>query len=101
MMQKEVTRKKCNKVLPMETNEKVVSTKAIKQNKVKKPLHLQKLAYDKNSQNVKLLAGTPIISRINKEELGLCNNETFIIKQIQYSKENIVVVDDEDAKRSH
>ena len=31
--------------------------------------------------------------------MDLYNNETFIIKEIQYSKENIVVVDDEDASR--
>lgn len=76
MMQKEFTRKKG-----------------------KKALQLQKLYYDKNSQNVKLLAGMPIISRVNKKELDLYNNETFIIKEIQYSKENIVIVDDEDSTR--
>ena len=77
MMQKEVTRKKGKKALP-----------------------LKKLYYDKNSQDVRLLSGTPIISRINKKELDLYNNETFIIKEIQYSKENIVVVDDEDPTRT-
>ena len=76
MMQKELTRKKG-----------------------KKALQLKKLYYDKNSQDVKLLAGTPIISRVNKKGMDLYNNETFVIKEIQHSNDNIVVVDDEDESR--
>jgi hypothetical protein len=42
--------------------------KMIKQKKVK-PLELKKLSYDPNSQDVKLCAGMPIISRKNNKEM--------------------------------
>lgn len=87
------------------TNEKriqineLMMQKEFTRKKGKKALQLKKLYYDKNSQDVKLLAGTPIISRVNKKEMDLYNNETFVIKEIQHSKDNIVVVDDEDESR--
>ena len=43
---------------------------------------------------MRLLAGTPIISTKNTQELEIYNNETFIIKQIQHSKQNILIEDD-------
>jgi hypothetical protein len=60
---------------------KLMMQKEFTRKKGKKALQLQKLYYDKNSQDVKLLAGMPVISRINKKELDLFNNETFIIKE--------------------
>jgi hypothetical protein len=65
----------------------------------KKILEFDKVSYDKDSQSVRLVSGTPIISRINKEDMDIFNNETFVIKEIQHSKCNILIVDDEDDKR--
>lgn len=55
-----------------------------KQNKKKQPtvLKLTKLTYDNNSQDVELLAGMPIIARINCKPYDIANNETFVIKSI-------------------
>jgi hypothetical protein len=58
------------------TNEKriqineLMMQKEFTRKKGKKALQLKKLYYDKNSQDVKLLAGTPIISRVNKKRNG-------------------------------
>ena len=56
-------------------------------------LELEKLRYDDNSQNVKLIPDTPIIARKNSKEFDIFNNETFIIKNIQYEKETIIISD--------
>ena len=47
----------------IEINKRMME-QVIKQKK-KMPLRLPKLEYDKNSQNVELLAGMPIIARVN------------------------------------
>jgi ATP-dependent exoDNAse (exonuclease V) alpha subunit len=65
----------------------------------KKILEFDKVSYDKDSQSVRLVSGTPIISRVNKEDMDIYNNETFIIKEIQHSKSNILIVDEEDEAR--
>ena len=39
--------------------------------KGKKSLSRDKLHYDSNSQDVRLLAGTPIIARVNKADMGI------------------------------
>ena len=59
-------------------------------------LFLEKFEYDDNSQDVYLLKGMPIIARKNCKELDIFNNETFIIKEIQYDRNNIVIIDDDD-----
>ena len=64
----------------------------VKQKK-KKPLRLEKLFYDKNSQNVELLPGMPIIARINEKKLDIFNNELFTIKTI--TKQDIIVYDED------
>ena len=46
-------------------------------------LELKKLSYDKNSQDVKLYSGMPIIARKNCKPLNIFNNETFTIKEIR------------------
>jgi ATP-dependent exoDNAse (exonuclease V) alpha subunit len=46
-----------------------------------------------------LYAGAPLISRVNNEELDLYNNETFIIKEIQHSIQNVLLVDESNEKR--
>ena len=65
-------------------------------NKQMKYLELQKLKYDDNSQNVKIIPNTPIIARKNSKELDIFNNEMFIIKNIQYEKQNIIISDGDD-----
>jgi ATP-dependent exoDNAse (exonuclease V) alpha subunit len=68
-----------------------------KVNKKKQPtvLKLSKLAFDKNSQDVELLTGMPIIARINCRAYDINNNETFVIKSIS-DKEIVVKSDTED-----
>ena len=73
---------------------KTMMDSEVARKKGKTSLQLDKLSYDKNSQDVRLLAGTPIISTKNSQELEIYNNETFIIKQIQHSKQNILIEDD-------
>jgi len=51
--------------------------------KTNKYLQLDKLVYDDNSQDVKLINNTPIIARNNAKELDIFNNEQFIIKNIE------------------
>ena len=77
----------------IEVNHKEMD-KMIKQKKVK-PLELKKLAYDPNSQDVKLCAGMPIISRKNNKELNIYNNEMYTIKAIKKTEDVIIVVDDD------
>ena len=62
--------------------------------KKKMPLRLNKLDYDQNSQNVELLAGMPIIARINAKYFDICNNELFTITKI--NKEFIFIQDESD-----
>ncbi len=64
--------------------------------KTNKYLELNKLDYDDNSQDVKLTNETPIIARKNYKELDIFNNEQFIIKSIEFDKENIIIISDID-----
>ena len=59
-----------------------------------KPLTLDKLEWDPNSQDVELLAGMPIIARKNSKEFNIANNETFTIKEIRRSKQIIIIEED-------
>ena len=72
----------------IEDNERKTKTKLT-------PLKLNKLSYDPNSQDVTLIKGMPIISRKNTKELGISNNDSFIIKKIDNKKEMIIITDDE------
>ena len=63
--------------------------------KKKKPLELQALDYDGNSQDVKLLSGMPVISRVNNIKLEIVNNQTFIFKEIKNKSELIVLQDND------
>ena len=56
-------------------------------------MRLEKLLYDKNSQDVELLPGMPIIARINEKKSNIFNNELFTIKTI--TKDDIIVYDEE------
>jgi ATP-dependent exoDNAse (exonuclease V) alpha subunit len=70
--------------------------KAVKANNSRKQiLKLEKLSYDDNSQDVKLLSGMPIIARKNSKASEIANNETFTIKEIQHKKQIIVIEDDQ------
>ena len=64
----------------------------VKQKKV--PLRLQKLSYDKNSQDVELVTCMPIIARVNAKSLDIFNNELFSIVRI--TKDCIHIQDDQD-----
>ena len=58
-------------------------------------MELKALKYDGNSQDVKLLAGMPVIARVNNKDYDIVNNQTFVIEQIKNSYE-IIVLKDED-----
>jgi len=62
--------------------------------KKKKPLILEKLTWEKNSQKVKLLPTMPIIARINNKDLDICNNEMFIIKKI--TDDDIIIYEEDE-----
>ena len=62
----------------------------------KKYLELEKLDYDDNSQNVQLIEDMPIIARKNAKEYDIFNNEQFIIKDIDFEKENIIITDNDE-----
>jgi hypothetical protein len=75
---------------------------------------LKALEYDSNSQDVKIYTGLPIIARVNtdiayeakndKKEVvkmtaKICNNESFVVKEVRKKSERIVVIpvrDDEE-----
>lgn len=56
-----------------------------KQKKKKQPtvLKLNKLSYDKNSQDVELIEKMPVIARINCKEYNIANNDTYTITKIE------------------
>jgi ATP-dependent exoDNAse (exonuclease V) alpha subunit len=70
-----------------------VMEKVIKQKK-KKYLELKSLPYDGNSQNVKLIAGTPVIARMNNREHDVVNNQTFVITKVNFSNSTIELTDE-------
>ena len=79
------TRIKINEIMMM---------KYIKQKNYKKTTDFKKLSFDKNSQDMRLLPGMPVIARKNNKKLNIFNNETFTIKEIKKTKE-IIIVEDE------
>ena len=74
-------------------NEMMMS-KYIKQKNYKKTTDFKKLPYDKNSQDIRLLPGMPIIARKNNTNLNIFNNETFTVKEIRKTK-GLIVIEDE------
>ena len=48
-------------------------------------LKLDALPYDERSQAVILYKKTPIISKVNNDELGLINNQRYVISKIESS----------------
>jgi ATP-dependent exoDNAse (exonuclease V) alpha subunit len=73
---------------------KLMMDQEIRRRKVK-PLELEALPYDPNSQDIRICAGMPVISRKNNKELNIYNNETYIIKEIRKSEDVIIVFDDD------
>jgi hypothetical protein len=61
---------------------KIMMDKVIREKKVK-AFELKGLDYDPNSQDVRLVKGTPIIARKNNKVLNIYNNETFTIRSIR------------------
>jgi hypothetical protein len=63
---------------------KMKNEEAIKKKKKKPTVHnLEKLAYDKNSQDVSLIEGMPVIARISCKEYKIANNDTYIISKFE------------------
>jgi ATP-dependent exoDNAse (exonuclease V) alpha subunit len=64
-----------------------IKTKNEEANKKKKKqpiVHkLKKLSYDKNSQDVQLIEGMPVISRITCREYNIANNDTYVISKFE------------------
>jgi ATP-dependent exoDNAse (exonuclease V) alpha subunit len=73
---------------------KMMMEKDAQQKKYLKPLELKALHFDPNSQDVKLVAGAPLIARKNAKDLNMFNNEVYDIKAIRH-KTQIVLVHDE------
>jgi ATP-dependent exoDNAse (exonuclease V) alpha subunit len=62
--------------------------KYIKENQGPK-LDIKKLQYDKNSQDITIMKGMPLICRINQKSIDIVNNEMF--KVIKVMPNEIVV----------
>ena len=67
--------------------------KYIKQKNHMPTTNFSKLSHDKNSQDMRLLPGMPIIARKNSKKLNIFNNETFTIKEIRKTKGVIIIED--------
>jgi ATP-dependent exoDNAse (exonuclease V) alpha subunit len=61
----------------------------IKETKPKKTLSLNKLIFDKNSQDITIAKGMPIIARVNRKSLEIANNECFTIDEL--TDEEIII----------
>ena len=58
----------------------------IKSKKHTKIVHVPRLDYDQNSQDMKVYVGLPIIARINALDLDIANNNTYTVKRIDDDK---------------
>ena len=54
----------------------------LKENRYKKAISYEQLKYDKNSQDMKVCEGMPVIARINQKSFDVVNNEMFAVKKI-------------------
>ncbi len=61
-----------------------------KKNKYRTGLKLDALDYDDRSQAVVLNKGVPILSKVNNEDIGICNSQRFKIVKIS----NFTIEDD-------
>ena len=62
--------------------------KECREKKIKQPfqIELKKLDYDRNSQDVTIMVGMPVIARINSLNDNIANNEQFEITQLTKSE---------------
>jgi ATP-dependent exoDNAse (exonuclease V) alpha subunit len=67
---------------------------AWKKAKTKNYIELQKLPYDENSQDVKLVNKTPLIGKVNNSKLGIINNERYIIKKVDKETKELTIKND-------
>ena len=98
-----------------ELNEQMMNKEAkTKASRYKAVVEFEALEYDSNSQVVKVYTGLPIIARVNtdiayeakndkkevvKRTTKICNNESFVVKEVRKKSERIVVIpvrDDEE-----
>jgi DNA replication protein DnaC len=61
----------------------------IKETKPTKTMSFTKLIYDKNSQDITIAKGMPIIARVNRKSLEIANNECFTIDAV--NDEEIII----------
>ena len=76
-----------------EINEEYMK-KAFEKAKTSNYIKLDKLPYDDNSQDVKLVNKTPIIGRVNNSKLGIINNERYTIKKVDKNNSELTIVND-------
>uniref|UniRef100_A0A6C0EDF2 HNH nuclease domain-containing protein n=1 Tax=viral metagenome TaxID=1070528 RepID=A0A6C0EDF2_9ZZZZ len=69
------------------------------ENKIKKQeltekdiLIIKKEKFDENGQDIRLTKGMPIISKVNRVNMNIVNNQTFIVKEIN---KDIIIIEDE------
>ena len=67
---------------------------AWKKAKTKNYIELQKLPYDENSQDVKLVNKTPLIGKVNNSKLGIINNERYAISKVDINSRHITIKND-------
>ena len=69
-------------VRPSRTLNDTCMRRFIKETQPKKTLSLNKLIFDKNSQDITISKGMPIIARVNRKSLEIANNECFTIDEL-------------------
>jgi hypothetical protein len=76
-----------------EINEKYMNA-TWKKAKTKDYIKLEKLPYDENSQDVTLVNKTPLIGKVNNSNLGIINNERYIIKKVDIQVKELTIKND-------
>jgi hypothetical protein len=56
------------------------------------------LPHDKMSQDVRLNLTTPVISKINSKEIGIVNNERFVISEMSKLNQNMTMTNEQGKK---
>jgi DNA replication protein DnaC len=79
----------------IELNNTMMEKKKAEQSR-KPCLHLKKLSYDNNSQDVDLIRGTPVICRKTNKAYDIMNNQQFEIHEIDFNKQRIHLREDGD-----
>jgi len=74
----------------IEINDKVMR-RMLKQKRYAKPLVLPALPYDASSQEMHLIAGTPLIAKTNQLNMDIANNENFVVKEVRHKQGYILI----------